>query len=164
MRQGRDLEEYVAQRWAKETGRKVRRVNAILHNPDYSFAHADVDRMVTGANEGLECKTTFSLDLKKFNNVEFPVQYYAQCVHYLAVTNAERWHLAVLVFGKGFFAYTLERNQAEIDALMRAEKDFWQLVDLIPRPTSTAQKRPQRHCRRSFLTAHRLSQRSSDAI
>lgn len=30
MRQGRDLEEYVAQRWAKESGRKVRRVNAIL--------------------------------------------------------------------------------------------------------------------------------------
>lgn len=129
MRQGRDLEEYVAQRWAKETGRKVRRVNAILHNPEYPFAHADVDRMVTGANEGLECKTTFSLDLKKFHNVEFPVQYYAQCVHYLAVTNAERWHLAVLVFGKGFFTYTLERNQAEIDALMRAEKDFWQLVE-----------------------------------
>ena len=128
MRQGRDLEEYVAQRWAKETGRKVRRVNAILHNPNYPFAHADVDRMVVGANEGLECKTTFSLDLKKFHNIEFPVQYYAQCVHYLAVTNAERWHLAVLVFGKGFFTYTLERNQDEIDALMRAEEDFRQLV------------------------------------
>ncbi len=129
MRQGRDLEEYVAQRWAAETGRRVRRVNAILHNPNYPFAHADVDRMVTGFNEGLECKTTFSLDLRKFNSVEFPVQYYAQCVHYLAVTNAERWHLAVLVFGKGFFTYTLERHQAEIDALMRAEENFWRLVE-----------------------------------
>ena len=72
----------------------------------------------------LECKTTFSLDLKQFNGVEFPVQYYAQCIHYLAVTGADRWYLAVLAYGRGFFTFTLERDQAEIDALMAAEADF----------------------------------------
>ena len=129
MRQGRDLESYVAQRWTEETGKRVYRVSAMLYNPQYPFAHADVDRMVMGENAGLECKTTFSLDLKQFNGVEFPVQYYAQCVHYLAVTGADRWYLAVLAYGRGFFTFVLERNQAEIDALMVAEKVFWRHVE-----------------------------------
>ena len=129
MRQGRDLEDYVARRWMEETGKRVYRLPAMLYHPKYSFAHADVDRMVMGENAGLECKTTFSLDLKQFNGVEFPVQYYAQCVHYLAVTGADRWYLAVLAYGRGFFTFTLERDQAEIDALMAAEADFWKLVE-----------------------------------
>lgn len=129
MRQGRDLEDYVARRWMEETGKRVYRLPAMLYHPKYPFAHADVDRMVIGENAGLECKTTFSLDLKQFNGVEFPVQYYAQCVHYLAVTGAGRWYLAVLAYGRGFFTFVLERDQAEIDALMAAEADFWKLVE-----------------------------------
>ena len=129
MRQGRDLEDYVARRWMEETGKRVYRLPAMLYHPEYPFAHADVDRMVMGENAGLECKTTFSLDLKQFNGVEFPVQYYAQCVHYLAVTGADRWYLAVLAYGRGFFTFVLERDQAEIDALMAAEADFWKLVE-----------------------------------
>ena len=129
MRQGRDLEEYVAQRWCEETGKKVHRCNAMLHNPQYPFAHADVDRMVSGENAGLECKTTYTLDLRQFKGVEFPTQYYTQCVHYLAVTGCDRWYLAVLVFGRGFYTYVLERDQAEIDALMGVERTFWENVE-----------------------------------
>lgn len=129
MRQGRDLEDYVARRWMEETGKRVYRLPAMLYHPKYPFAHADVDRMVMGENAGLECKTTFSLDLKQFNGIEFPVQYYAQCVHYLAVTGADRWYLAVLAYGRGFFTFVLERDQAEIDALMAAEAEFWKLVE-----------------------------------
>ena len=103
MRLGRDLEDYVAKRWQEATGKKVRRLQAMLYNPLYPFAHADVDRMVIGEDAGLECKTTSTLDVKQFNGVEFPEKYYAQCVHYLAVTGVKRWYLAVLVFGRGFF-------------------------------------------------------------
>ena len=46
MRQGRDLEEYVAKRWEESTGKRVRRSNALLYNPSYLFAHADIDRTV----------------------------------------------------------------------------------------------------------------------
>ena len=125
MRLGRDLEDYVAKRWQEATGKKVRRLQAMLYNPLYPFAHADVDRMVIGEDAGLECKTTSTLDVKQFHGVEFPEKYYAQCVHYMAVTGAKRWYLAVLVFGRGFFEFTLERDQAEIDALMTAESEFW---------------------------------------
>lgn len=139
LRLGRDLEDYVAQRFMEATDKKVRRLRAMLYNPLYPFAHADVDRMLVGENAGLECKTTSTLDVKQFKGVEFPDKYYCQCVHYMAVTGADRWYLAVLVFGRGFFIYVLERDQAEIDALMAAEADFWQHVesDTPPAPDGT---------------------------
>ena len=128
MRLGRDLEGYVARRWMEINGKKVRRLNALLYNERYSFAHADIDRKIIGEQAGLECKTTSTLDVKQFQGVEFPEQYYAQCVHYLAVTGYDRWYLSVLVFGRGLFNFVLERDQAEIDALMTAEDEFWKLV------------------------------------
>lgn len=134
MRLGRDLEDYVARRWMEETGKRVRRLQAMLYNPEYPFAHADIDRMVVGENAGLECKTTSTLDIRQFRGVDFPEKYYAQCVHYMAVTGADRWYLAVLVFGRGFFTFTLERDQEEIRALMEAEKDFWEMVRLDTPP------------------------------
>lgn len=129
MRQGRDLEDYVAKRWEEATGGHVRRLPAILINPQFPFAHANIDRLVIGEDAGLECKTTSTLDLKKFRGVDFPEQYYVQCVHYLAVTGTAKWHLAVLVFGRGFFCFTLERDEAEIEALMDAERAFWATVE-----------------------------------
>lgn len=131
MRQGRDLEDYVAQRWAEATGKKVRRLPEMIYNPAYPFAHANIDRLVVGENAGLECKTTGALDVSEFEGSEFPARYYVQCVHYLAVTGADRWYLAVVVFGRGFYAFTLERKDVEdeIAALMDAERDFMRYIE-----------------------------------
>ncbi len=135
MRLGRDLEKYVASRWCEATDKKVRRCNFILRNNEYPWAHADVDRLVVGEDAGLECKTTSALDLRMFKDVEFPTQYYAQCVHYMAVTGMQRWYLAVLVYGRGFYTYTLERDEEEIAALMQAEETFWRYVEQgVPPP------------------------------
>jgi putative phage-type endonuclease len=129
MRQGRDLEQYVATRWMEVTGKRCRRRTKVLRNPEYPFAHANVDRWVIGENAGLECKTTSTLSLKKFKNGEFPDHYYCQCMHYMAVTGADRWHLGVLILGREFKEFVIERDEDEIQALMQAEKDFWQYVE-----------------------------------
>ena len=129
MRQGRDFEDYVARRWTEVTEKKVRRDNAILRNPVYPFAHADIDRWVVGENAGLECKTTSVMNLKKFKNGEYPDNFYCQCMHYMAVTGADRWYLAVLVLNQGFYEYTIERDDDEIAALMAQESEFWKLVE-----------------------------------
>ena len=129
MRQGRDLEGYVASRWEEATGKKARRVNAILRNPDIPFAHANIDRMVVGEHAGLELKTTSVLNLKKFRNGEYPPNYYCQCCHYMMVTGAERWYLGVLVLNQGFYEYVIDRDEDEIKALRDAEEAFWSLVE-----------------------------------
>ena len=128
MRLGRDLEAYVAERFTEATGKKVRRENAILYNLQYPFAHANVDRMVIGEDAGLECKTTSVLNMKAFKNGSFPVNYYAQCVHYMMVTGCKKWYLAVLVLGKEFLWFEIERDEEEIKALAESEEAFWKLV------------------------------------
>lgn len=128
MRLGRDLEEYVAKRFTEATGKKVRRENHILVNPDIPFAHANVDRMIVGEDAGFEAKTTSALNTKKFKNGEYPENYYVQCVHYLMVTGCERWYLGVLVLGVGFKWFVIERDEGEIEALKKSEADFWEYV------------------------------------
>ena len=128
MRLGRDLEDYVAKRFTEETGKKVRRENNIIINPDFPFAHANVDRMVVGEDAGLECKTTSCMNLKRFKDGEYPENYYVQCVHYLMVTGAKRWYLAVLILGVGFKVFVIERDEEEIKALAKSEEEFWKYV------------------------------------
>ena len=137
MRQGRDLEDYVASRFCEETGKKVRRRNAILQHPEHHWMLGNIDRWVVGENAGLECKTTSVLNRAKFSQGEFPPNYYVQCVHYMAVTGAERWYLGVLVLNKAFHVFTIERDEAEIQALIEAEKHFWEnhvLKQIPPAP------------------------------
>jgi putative phage-type endonuclease len=124
---GTYLEEFIAKRFEQETGKKVRRENASILNDQYPFAIANVDRVIVGEDAGLEIKSTSSLSLSRFKNGEYPARYYVQCVHYLAVAGKKykRWYLAVLIGNTDFKVFTIERDENEINALMTAEKAFW---------------------------------------
>lgn len=145
MIQGTDLEEYVADRFTRLTGKNVRRCNYILRNDDYPHMHANVDRLVRGESAGLECKTASALSVSKFKGGDFPPSYYAQCVAYMAVTELPVWYLAVVVLGKEFKVFKMVRDgqdtskpdwcefvtvidDAEFSAIKSAVADFWQHV------------------------------------
>lgn len=125
---GTYLEEFVAQKFAAETGKRVRKSNQSFFNSDYPWAIANIDREIIGEDAGLEIKTTSELNMKKFRGGEYPANYYCQCVHYLAMTGKQRWYLAVLIGNRDFRWFTIERDEAEIAALMAAEADFWEMV------------------------------------
>ena len=122
---GTYLEAFVAHKFEEETGKKVKRCNFSLINDKYPWAIANIDREVVGEDAGLEIKTTSELSMKKFKNGEYPEQYYCQCVHYMAVTGKARWYLAVLIGNRDFRIFLIERDEEEIQALMDAEKAFW---------------------------------------
>ena len=123
---GSYLEEFVAKLFERETGKKVRRKNKMLVNDKYPFAHANVDRVVVGENAFVEIKTTNALsNMKVLKNGEYPEQYYCQCIHYLAVGEFDKAYLAVLINCREFKIFEIERDEAEINALMEAEEDFW---------------------------------------
>ena len=126
---GTYLEEFVAQKFAQETGKKVRKSNQSWFNDQYPWAIANIDREIVGEDAGLEIKTTSEMNLKKFKGGEYPANYYCQCMHYLAVTGKKRWYLAVLIGNREFKWFTIERDEDEIKALMDAEREFKQLVD-----------------------------------
>lgn len=125
MRVGRDLEEYVAKRFSEATGKKVRKTNFIYAHDEYDFIRANVDREIVGENAGLECKTASALSKVKYADSEIPLHYYCQCQHYMAVMGYDKMYLAVLVMGKGFYWFEIERSESEINALLSAEKDWW---------------------------------------
>lgn len=125
---GTYLEEFVAQKFANETGKKVRRSNLSWFNDQYPFAIANIDREIVGEDAGLEIKTTDSLNMSKFKNGEYPGNYYCQCMHYMAVTGKKKWYLAVLIGNREFKWFTIERDEDEIKALMDAEEAFWEHV------------------------------------
>ena len=125
MRQGTDLEAYVAERFTEETGLKVKRCNKILQNPAYPWMFANVDRLIVGHDWGLERKTTSPYSKFKFDEGEINPHYYWQSMHYMAVTGAEKWYVAILVLGKAFHVFELNRDEKAIQTLIDAEQDFW---------------------------------------
>lgn len=136
VRLGHDLEDYVAKRFTEATGKKVRRENHFILNDEYPFAHALPDRMVIGEDAGLECKTTSSWEIvRQCEAGQFPDAWYCQTMHYMMVTGARKWYLAVLCFGRGFYWFEIERSDNEIKALAEAEALFWRHVkDEVPPP------------------------------
>ena len=137
MRQGRELEEYVAKRFCEASGKKVRRANALFYDEKNPFMLADVDRMIVGENAGLECKTASPYSEEKWRDDKIPLSYQLQCYHYMSVCNADAWYIAVLIYGRDFKYYRIERDDEVIGNLIRIEEEFWNeyvLKRVIPDP------------------------------
>ena len=125
MRLGRDLEQYVADRFMEATGKKVQRTSFMYCHDDYDFITAHIDRVVVGENAALECKTISENSKYDLENGEIPQQYYCQCQHYMMVLDYDYMYIALLKFGRGLYIHKIERNQADIDELLKAEVEFW---------------------------------------
>lgn len=143
---GTFMEEFVAQLFEKESGKRVQRTNFIYRNDKYPILHSSPDRLLVGEDAGLEIKTTSAYNAPKFKGEEFPGQYYAQAVQYMAVTERRQWYIAVLIGNSDFRIYHLHRDQgvpkpdfcvtsllvedSEIDALYKAAQDFMRCLEL----------------------------------
>lgn len=145
MRQGRDMEEYVASRFEEETGFKVRRANAIFQNEEHPIMLADFDRLVVGMpngqKAGLECKTVSPYSADKWSDGEIPLHYQMQVQHYLAVSGYDCWYIAALIFGRDFIIRKIERDEELIQYLITIEERFWSenvLKHIMPDPDGSS--------------------------
>ena len=125
MRQGRDLEEYVAKRFTEETGLRVRKANAIYQNTEHPFMLADFDRLIVGQAAGLECKTASAYSADKWADGKIPLHYQMQVQHYLAVSGYQKWYIAALIMGKEFVIREISRDEELIADLITIEERFW---------------------------------------
>ena len=126
MRQGHDLEDYVAQRFMEATGLKVRRSNYMYRSKEHPFMIADVDRLVAGEDAGLECKTGSAYNADKWKDGSIPPHYVMQCYHYMAVTGKKTWYIAAVILGREFVFHKLTWDDSLIQSLTAAEQDFWE--------------------------------------
>lgn len=137
MRQGRDLEDYVARRFMEETGFKVHRSNIMYRSKENPFMLADVDRLINGQDAGLECKTASAYHADKWKDGEIPAHYLIQCHHYMAVTGKKAWYIAVVILGQSFRFAQIQRDESIIDNLTAIEERFWKenvVPGIMPEP------------------------------
>ena len=126
MRRGTYLEQYVAERFMEETGKKVQRDNAMWCDDEFPCLTANIDRIVVGEKVGLECKTMndYSSNDYDLESGEIPTQYYYQCQHYMMVM---KWDYMYIAFSTNFkFVWLrIDRNDEFIKAMRQQELDFW---------------------------------------
>lgn len=142
MRQGRDLEQYVAERFSEMYGKKVRRINAICVSDEHPWMLADFDRVLVGERAGLECKTVSAYGADKWKDGKMPIHYQLQCQHYLAVSGYDCWYIAALILGREFIVHKIERDEELIQNLITIEERFWKdnvLAGIMPEPDGSKQ-------------------------
>lgn len=122
---GRELEDYVAKRFERKTGKKVVRSGGAFFHPQHDFLGANVDRLVEGEDAGLECKTASAWKSKEWEGEEIPQEYIIQCYHYMMVTGRKKWYLAVLIGNQDFKIKELAWDDKLITNLRDREVQFW---------------------------------------
>lgn len=125
MKAGRILEPVVADWFAEETGMKVMKQNTIFQHRQHPHMLANIDRWIPGQNAGLEVKNTAEYCRSDWEGTQAPAEYVLQSNHYMAVTGADRWFIAVLIGGWDFQWRVIERGDAMIKDLITIEHDFW---------------------------------------
>lgn len=125
---GSDLEEFVAQKFSQKTGKAVRKAPKMYVHSEYSYMVAHIDRLVTGTDELLECKTASFFKKDEWENDEIPQEYILQVMWYLGITGRKVGHIAVLIGGQSFKYKQIEFDQELFDQMVEAAKEFWECV------------------------------------
>lgn len=124
------LEPYVAAAYQQRTGRRVRRLNAVLQHPSLPFMLANIDREVVGCPDVqvLECKTAgeFGSRLWKDGVPEYVI---LQVQHQLAVTGKAAADVAVLLCGQRLEIHRIDRDDDIVSRLLILESRFWVHVE-----------------------------------
>lgn len=123
------LEPIVAASYTKQTGNRVRRVNAVLQHPTIPFMLANIDREVVGVPgvQVLECKTAGEFGARLWRD-GVPEYVQLQVQHQLAVTGKRAADVAVLICGQRLEVHRIERDDELIARLIELEAAFWRYV------------------------------------
>ncbi|KGS74832.1 putative phage-type endonuclease domain protein [Burkholderia pseudomallei MSHR7500] len=168
------LEPIVAASYTKQTGNRVRRVNAVLRHPSIPFMLANIDREIVGAPDVqiLECKTAGEFGARLWRE-GVPEYVQIQVQHQLAVTGKTAAHVAVLLCGQALEVHRIDRDDALIGRLVELEARFWRFVETDTPPPADGSESADRALRHlypgngetvDFSDDHRLSSVFADLI
>jgi len=123
------LEPIVAAAYTQQTGRRVRKLNAVLRHPTVPYMLANLDREIIGAPDVqiLECKTAGEFGARLWRD-GVPEYIQLQVQHQLAVTGKQAADVAVLLCGQKLEVHRIVRDDALIGQLILLEGRFWQYV------------------------------------
>lgn len=135
---GSELEEYVAKRFERKTGFKVRRDNTDFRHEVYEYLVGHIDRKIVSEDAVLECKTTSAYNFKEWEGEGIPVEYVLQVNWYLGLTKKNQGYIAVLIGGQRFLWKEIRFDVSLFDKQVKAAVNFWEehIVKDIP-PVAT---------------------------
>jgi putative phage-type endonuclease len=140
MKLGTMMEGIVADIWASQYNKKIKKSNKTLFSKDYPFIGANLDRLIVGEKSFLEVKTTGERFSRDWDKEKIPLQYLIQCLHYLYVTQYEYCYLVVLICNSELRSYKIFKKDYEkqIEQIIAKEVEFWQkyVVPKITPPVS----------------------------
>ena len=145
------LEPIVAASYTKQTGNRVRRVNAVLRHPSIPWMLANIDREIVGVPEVqiLECKTAGEHGSRLWRD-GVPDYVTIQVQHQLAVTGKSAAHVAVLLCGQALEVHRIDRDDALIGRLIELEARFWQFVETDTPPPADGSESADRALRHLY--------------
>ena len=122
---GVKLEQFVADMFSAKTGKTVRRAPKKYTHPKYSYMAAHIDRLITGTDELLECKTASAFKKNEWDGDEIPKEYILQVMWYLGITGRKTGYIAVLIGGQSFKYKKIEFDEELFKTMTDAAVDFW---------------------------------------
>lgn len=125
VKMGTKLEQFVADLFSEETGKAVRRSPKVYQHKDYPYMVAHIDRLVTGTDELLECKTASIFKKDEWENEDIPQEYILQVMWYLGITGRKVGYIAVLIGGQNFKYKKIEFDEEFFNTMVEAAKEFW---------------------------------------
>lgn len=128
---GKVLEPVVRQEAARRIGARVIVPKQTLFHPDAPLV-GHPDGWFPRLRAGLECKVADKFEAEEFGEPDtdqVPVRYLVQCTAYMALTNADEWHLAVLIGGNDFRMYRIPRDPQIESAVLAGAREFWSHVE-----------------------------------
>ncbi|HEL3014602.1 lambda-exonuclease family protein [Stenotrophomonas maltophilia] len=131
------LEPYVAVAYQQKTGRRVRKLNAVLQHPSMPYMLANIDREVVGEPDVqiLECKTAGEFGSRLWKD-GVPGYVQLQVHHQLAVTGKNAADVAVLLCGQDLQIHRIVRDEEVIARLVVLEARFWECVETDTPPAA----------------------------
>ncbi|MFM0042150.1 YqaJ viral recombinase family nuclease [Paraburkholderia sediminicola] len=142
------LEPIVAASYTKQTGNRVRRVNAVLQHPTIPWMLANIDREIVGVPtvQILECKTAGEFGARLWRD-GVPEYVTLQIQHQLAVTGKRAADVAVLLCGQALEVHRIERDDELIARLVELEAAFWRYVETDTPPPADGSESADRALR-----------------
>ena len=139
---GNRLEQLVAEIFSDRTGKQVRRAPKMYRHSKYPFLVANIDRLIVGGDELLECKTCSAYKLEEWEN-KIPREYVLQVIWYLGLTGRKRGWIACLIGGQKFDYKPIDFDQELFDLMMEKALKFWDMMQnkvppvILPEDDST---------------------------
>ena len=120
---GVKLEPLIAERYAQLNKVELEEVGTVRHK-EHSHLLCTPDRIIVGANKGLEIKTAGINSISQWSDT-VPQHYFMQAAHCMFVLDLEAWDICVLLGGQDMRTYTLTRDKEFDEIILNVANDFW---------------------------------------